>query len=428
MDSQLNLISSALQAVALFGLLLLMFRLRRTFGLGPLFLTLGSLEGLKYFIGQGYRIDVPGLGDVALSSTVYYPATLAVLLLVYLRDDAIAARKLVWSLVLASLGVGLLTALLLLGNWSADSGLLGPSLGERLWRLVVGSTLLFLDALVLLGLYQLLLRWRVPFLLRAWLALSVVAAVDTVAFNTLVDWQGALYGNEMVATMLAKSLCLGLYSCMLSLYLRVQEPQATSTVLQRRLFGDLFAMMTYRERFKALEQQVIRDGQTGLFNRMYLDTWLPTCLRDLQQQGTGCVIQMIDIDHFKRINDSHGHLAGDEVLSLFAKLLQNEVRRSDLVFRFGGEEFCVVQPGADLAVGEDLAKRFLQRLSDVPLLLGGHSIQLSCTIGLAEMPTDGVSALRLISTADRRLYQGKRAGRGRVVARDEAGREVSGNR
>jgi len=411
----------------LFGLLLLMFRLRRTFGLGPLFLTLGSLEGLKYFISQAYRIDLAGFGDVALSSAVYYPATLAVFLLVYLRDDAIAARKLVWSLVFASLAVGLLTALVLIGNWTAETGLPGASLGGRLWRLIVGTTLLFLDAIVLLTLYQQLLRWRVPFVLRSWLALSLVAAVDTVAFNALIDWQGMAFGNEIALTIVAKSACLGLYSCMLALYLRAQEPQSTSTILQRRLFGDLFAMMTYSERFKALEQQVIRDGQTGLFNRMYMDTWLPTCLRDLQQQGTGCVVQMIDIDHFKRLNDTHGHLVGDEAITLFAKLLQGEVRRSDLVFRFGGEEFCVVQPGGDMASGRELAERFLRRLADVPLLLRGHSLHLSCTIGLAEMPHDGVSAMRLISAADRRLYRGKRAGRGRVIGGEEASRGASGN-
>ena len=125
---------------------------------------------------------------------------------------------------------------------------------------------------------------------------------------------------------------------------------------------------------------------------------------------------MIDIDHFKNINDKSGHKAGDAVLARLATLLQNGARSEDLVFRYGGEEFCVICPGATLELACSVAERIRKTVADQPFQLGDMQIPVTVSIGVAMMMQGHADEGALISDADAAMYRAKHSGRNRVLA------------
>jgi diguanylate cyclase (GGDEF)-like protein len=131
---------------------------------------------------------------------------------------------------------------------------------------------------------------------------------------------------------------------------------------------------------------------------------------------------MLDVDHFKRLNDERGHGAGDEVLRWVAELLRAEYRATDLVARYGGEEFALVfveTQGLNVRARlEDLRARVAA--SRLQLEQGGDALGITLSIGLASWPSDGENAAEVLACADARLYAAKRAGRNRLVADGEA--------
>ena len=126
---------------------------------------------------------------------------------------------------------------------------------------------------------------------------------------------------------------------------------------------------------------------------------------------------IVDVDHFKRINDEHGHAEGDRALRVIAQALAGAARASDIVCRYGGEEFCLVLPATALDSAAQLAGRIRE---EIPAACARAAIadgaRITVTIGLAACPDDGADADTLMSAADKRLYQGKSAGRDRVVS------------
>lgn len=167
---------------------------------------------------------------------------------------------------------------------------------------------------------------------------------------------------------------------------------------------------------RALARGGARDPLTRLLNRRFLDTVLQ---REVQLALTLRVpfsVLMLDLDHFKRVNDGHGHPAGDEVLRQMAQLLLDGVRTSDFVFRFGGEEFVVVLGAADAAEGAGVAAELLSRVRRHHFVLeDGTTLQLTVSVGIAQH--DGHPDFRrIIERADAALYAAKAAGRDRVAA------------
>jgi diguanylate cyclase (GGDEF)-like protein len=172
---------------------------------------------------------------------------------------------------------------------------------------------------------------------------------------------------------------------------------------------------------ESLRQQSVRDMMTGLYNRRYLEE---SVLRELlrsarsQEEGSrdGMSVLMIDIDHFKRFNDEHGHNVGDQVLREVAQVLMSQTRGSDVAARFGGEEFTVVltdtPPGVALARAEQM-RSSVESLAPVS---AGVLRSVTISIGLAEFPADGTTLEELLLAADKALYVAKQAGRNRVVA------------
>ena len=161
------------------------------------------------------------------------------------------------------------------------------------------------------------------------------------------------------------------------------------------------------------------DALTGIANRRSLDDFLRSSMIRAMEFGEPLCAFMIDVDHFKKFNDTHGHLVGDQVLKLVAKVLQDCIREGDLAARYGGEELMAVLPGADLATCKVVAERVRVRIADAKLKrrASGQEIgSVTVSIGVAQFRfAEAESAEALIERCDRGLYQAKGAGRNRVV-------------
>jgi diguanylate cyclase (GGDEF)-like protein len=141
------------------------------------------------------------------------------------------------------------------------------------------------------------------------------------------------------------------------------------------------------------------------------------CLRS-RARGLPIAVLFIDLDHFKLINDSFGHQAGDACLRAIIGPIHSELRQSDVIGRFGGEEFVVLLSGADAAAARPIAERILERVAAVRVEGFGQPISLTCSIGVAASDTLGVWGEQLINRADAAVYAAKRAGRNQVQMAD----------
>jgi diguanylate cyclase (GGDEF)-like protein len=164
-----------------------------------------------------------------------------------------------------------------------------------------------------------------------------------------------------------------------------------------------------------LREQANRDPLTGLYNRRFLDATLQREVARCRRGGQAPCLLMIDIDDFKRINDSHGHIAGDEVLCRTAGGLQDCVRMTDTCGRWGGEEFLCVLPDTGEAGAQDLADRMRLHVEALAVPWQDRSLTVTISIGLARLQA-GETADAFITRADAALYRAKETGRNRVVA------------
>ena len=187
---------------------------------------------------------------------------------------------------------------------------------------------------------------------------------------------------------------------------------------QAALQGRLAEVESLQDR---LREQALRDPLTDVFNRRYLDTFLERELAQARRARNPLAVMILDIDHFKQINDTHGHLAGDQVLRDVADLIRDTVRASDIICRLGGEEFLVVLPGASLEGAVDLAHRLRASLEAQSSRFDGKSIACTVSIGVAAYAHDGQGVDNLIASADAALYGAKLGGRNTVVAAPKPG-------
>lgn len=168
---------------------------------------------------------------------------------------------------------------------------------------------------------------------------------------------------------------------------------------------------------EALRTQSIKDPLTGLNNRRYLEEMMERETRRSVRAEYGLGVLMLDLDHFKKFNDTYGHDAGDTVLRETAGLLAKSVRAEDIVCRFGGEEFVVILPMADLKASQARAERIRSKLRELTVLHQGQSLgQITVSVGVAALPEHGTTPGELLASADAALYRAKREGRDRVVA------------
>jgi diguanylate cyclase (GGDEF)-like protein/PAS domain S-box-containing protein len=163
----------------------------------------------------------------------------------------------------------------------------------------------------------------------------------------------------------------------------------------------------------ALEERAVHDSLTGLPNRRHGEEFLTAQLALCQRQGSPLGLCMLDLDHFKEINDLFGHLKGDEVLRVVAAAFSGLLRRSDLAFRWGGEEFMIICPGAELAQMHQVASRVREALAAQPWQAQFRVSPVTASIGLAVYPAHGQDGLSLVGAVDGALYRAKSSGRDR---------------
>lgn len=165
-----------------------------------------------------------------------------------------------------------------------------------------------------------------------------------------------------------------------------------------------------------LREQAIRDSLTGLHNRRYFDEVLPRELEQARRDGGRVSLVMMDLDHFKSINDTYGHAAGDRVIVALSRVLEADVRGGDLLCRYGGEEFIVALRGATPDEAVTRVEQWRRMFEAQTIDLGSVSLQVTLSAGVATFPTTAVDAESLVANADHALYRAKEAGRNRVCA------------
>jgi diguanylate cyclase (GGDEF)-like protein/PAS domain S-box-containing protein len=172
---------------------------------------------------------------------------------------------------------------------------------------------------------------------------------------------------------------------------------------------------------EALHTQSVRDALTGLYNRRYLEEVLDREVRRAGRAGQSMGILMLDLDHFKRFNDTYGHDAGDAVLRETAGFLLKNVRAEDFVCRFGGEEFVVILPTADAEGSRARGEKLRSTMRELTILHQGKSLgMVTISVGVATFPTHGMSPKELMAAADVALYEAKRGGRDQVAVASPA--------
>ena len=164
----------------------------------------------------------------------------------------------------------------------------------------------------------------------------------------------------------------------------------------------------------ALRRQATHDGLTGLLNRNSILDRLEEELARNERESKSVSLLMVDLDHFKSINDTYGHLSGDAVLRETAARMRAVARSYDSLGRYGGEEFLVVLPGCDLPAAIAHAERLREAIASLPFSLSPHQLSVTCSVGV--MNSNGLTAESMIRRADENLYEAKSHGRNRVVA------------
>ncbi|HMB25201.1 MAG TPA: diguanylate cyclase, partial [Anaerolineales bacterium] len=168
-----------------------------------------------------------------------------------------------------------------------------------------------------------------------------------------------------------------------------------------------------------LREQAIRDPLTNLFNRRYLEETLDRELARAGRESYPVCIIMIDLDYFKKINDTYGHDAGDEVLKALAKTLTEQSRRGDFVCRYGGEEFVMVMPNITKRTAYDRARKLRKCLKALQVPYERHQLTMTLSMGIACYPANGETRQALLRAADRAMYAAKRAGRDHILTYDQ---------
>lgn len=196
---------------------------------------------------------------------------------------------------------------------------------------------------------------------------------------------------------------------------RERDPQGGA----QRMIGMLFNLTDLKMQELELQNQADHDVLTGLLNRRRGEDLAEQQIALMRRQRRPLGVALIDLDDFKQVNDLHGHLAGDQVLQQVAACIDGLTRRSDVLFRWGGEEFVLVCPDTDTEGMKNLAQKICHGIARLALPGELKSLYLTASIGISLYPRDGTSLVDLVARADSALYAAKHGGKNQVVLYDD---------
>ena len=246
---------------------------------------------------------------------------------------------------------------------------------------------------------------------------GALASTTVIAFHVSSDTNGLV----TLAAIIGLAIYLSLMG--IEFFTYIQQLHDVKTTLDRQkmtLEGANAILHDQIEKIhdlqEKLREQANRDALTGLFNRRYLEGTLEREMSRSRREHVPMAMVLLDVDHFKEVNDNYGHQAGDEVLRVLGKLLLENARAEDIVCRYGGEEFLLVLPKMPLAIALERAAQLLKIVRQTTVSFGEMRIQVTISLGVAAIPENADSTEWLIRCADKALYQAKSGGRNQVVA------------
>jgi diguanylate cyclase (GGDEF)-like protein len=409
-----NLIVLALEAVVYFLVLITLLHWRHRIGIGVFITVLATMHFLETYLAATFYVQVP-MATISPGSAVLFAGKLLMVLLLYVKEDAPTVRQLIYGLLIGNLLSFVLGQILALHGGAMTPG--GMPSDEAFLRdlgilMIWGTSLLYLDSIGIILIYErlgsIMGRRMLP---RFLVAGALTLAFDQVGFygvlHLLTGAPASVFWGGLAAKMAMNLLFVALTGVYLTLFR--SEGQASPV----KGISDVFNDLTYRERYQDLLARTGKDGLTGVHDRGRLEFEGPEIIREAVRNGREISIMVVDADHFKAVNDRYGHLEGDEVLKRLAGMLTGAVRKNDIVYRFGGEEFVILAQDMGHRLAVDTAERIRSEIEKHVRAGGERTVSVS--IGVSAAPQDGGSLLELISAADRRLYRAKADGRNRVV-------------
>ncbi len=246
---------------------------------------------------------------------------------------------------------------------------------------------------------------------------GALASTTVIAFRVSTDTVGLVTLSSVIGLAIYLSLMgVEFYTYIRRLH-EVQEALAAQKQVLQNANAVLNDQITkIHDLQEKLREQANRDSLTGLFNRRYLEGTLEREIARCKREDTPIAMLLLDIDHFKLINDTYGHQAGDEVLRALARILQDSARVEDIVCRYGGEEFLLVLPKMPLDAARERGEQLRRLFAETPMTYVDRRIRITTSIGISATSTHSETAESLIRCADEALYLAKQNGRNRVVA------------
>ncbi len=401
------------QAAVYFTVMMSLLRARASIGIGVFMCALGVMHFLETYLASVFYIQLP-FGIVSPGSTVLFSGKLLMILLLYIREDALIARQPIYGLLIGNfLIVGLVMILRFHETIVVTDGR-SPDIAfidEMGLLMVWGTILLFIDAIAIIVLYERIGDWFGRHLVFRFLVCgAVVLTFDQAGFFLALHYVSDAPWHVFFGGWVAKMVATAVYTVLFVLYLKYFDDE--KSWIGNRPFKDVFHVLTYRERYQKLLEASIRDHLTGALDRSQYDAKAPKILARSLEEGRALSMLVIDIDHFKQVNDRHGHQAGDEILKTVSRLLTENLRSDDHLYRVGGEEFVLLCEKLPIEGATSLAERLrktVERFSAVYL-----PEKVTVSIGVAGAPEDGATIEDLFRKADLRLYEAKKQGRNRV--------------
>jgi diguanylate cyclase (GGDEF)-like protein len=247
-------------------------------------------------------------------------------------------------------------------------------------------------------------------------ASGALASTTVIAFHLSTDTDGLV----TLASIVGLAVYLSLMGIEFFTHIRQLRDVQDTLDTQKKILEEANAALhdqigKIHDLQEKLREQANRDSLTGLFNRRYLEGTLERELARCKREGAPLTLMLLDVDHFKLVNDTFGHQAGDEVLRVFSHLLLEHARAEDVVCRYGGEEFLLVLPKMPLAIARERSAQLLKLFQETAVSFKERQIRITTSIGIATTPVHADSVEGVIHCADEALYQAKLSGRNRVV-------------